>query len=56
MECCSDCDIGSQLARDLGYTPPPNVADACHLCYLARKSCREKFPGILEPAQVYCDE
>jgi len=46
----------AQLARDLGYTPPPSVADACHLCYLARKSCREKFPGILQPAQVYCDE
>jgi len=46
----------AQLARDLGYVPPPIVADACHLCYLARKSCREKFPGILEPVQVYCDE
>jgi hypothetical protein len=45
----------AQLARDLEYTPPPKVADACHLCYLARKSCREEFPGILEPAQVYCD-
>jgi hypothetical protein len=46
----------AHLARDLGYTPPsPGVADACHLCYLARKSCREKFPGILEPSQVYCD-
>jgi len=47
----------AQLARELGYTPPSTgVADACHLCYLARKSCREKFPGVLEPAQVYCDE
>jgi hypothetical protein len=47
----------AQLARELGYTPPPaGVADACHLCYLARKSCREKFPGVLEPAQVYCDD
>ncbi len=46
----------AQLARDLGYTPPLKVADACHLCYLARKSCRKKFPGILEPSQVYCDE
>jgi MoaA/NifB/PqqE/SkfB family radical SAM enzyme len=47
----------AQLARDLEYTPPSTgVADACHLCYLARKSCREKLPGILEPKQVYCDE
>jgi hypothetical protein len=47
----------AELARDLGYTPPSTgVADACHLCYFARKSCREKFPGILEPMQVYCDE
>ena len=44
----------ARLARDLGYTPPDTVADACHLCWLARKSCREKFLGILEPAQVYC--
>jgi len=44
------------LANELGYTPPPEgVADACHLCWLARKSCRKKYPGILEPAQVYCD-
>jgi hypothetical protein len=46
----------AQLARELGYTPPGCVADACHLCWLARKSCRERFPGILEPAQVYCSE
>ena len=46
----------AHLARELGYTPPSTgVADACHLCYLARKSCREKYPGILEPSQVYCD-
>ena len=47
----------AQLARVLGYTPPPEgVADACHLCWLARKACRDKYPGILEPAQVYCNE
>jgi hypothetical protein len=47
----------AQLARDLGYTPPEEgVADACHLCWLARKSCRGKVPGVLEPAQVYCDK
>lgn len=46
----------AQLARFLGFIPPAGVADACHLCYLARKSCRETYPGILEPAQVYCNE
>lgn len=46
----------AQLARDLGYAPPHGVADACHLCWLARKSCRAEHSGILEPAQVYCDE
>jgi hypothetical protein len=46
----------AQLARQLGYTPPEEgVADACHLCWLARKARREKFPGVLAPAQVYCD-
>ncbi|MDO9034339.1 MAG: class I SAM-dependent methyltransferase [Methanoregula sp.] len=44
------------LARFLGFIPPAGVANACHLCYLARKSCRETYPGILEPAQVYCSE
>ena len=46
----------AQLARELGYSPPSSgVADACHLCFLARKSGRGRFPGILEPSQVYCD-
>jgi hypothetical protein len=46
----------AHLSRVLGYTPPDaGVADACHLCYLARKSCRGKYKEILEPAQVYCD-
>lgn len=46
----------AQLARDLGYTPPTGMADACHLCFLARKASREKFPEILHPGQVYRDE
>jgi hypothetical protein len=46
----------AQMAEALGYTPPKaGVADACHLCWLARKSARGKYPGILGPAQVYCD-
>jgi hypothetical protein len=45
-----------QLARDLDYTPPPTVADACHLCFLARKARKERYPEILSPGQVYCDD
>jgi len=45
----------AQLARVTGFIAKDCVADACHLCYCARKACREKYPGILEPAQVYCD-
>ena len=45
----------AQLARVLDYTPPAGVADACHLCYLARKSSRSRYPEILGPTQVYCD-
>lgn len=44
------------LAQVLGFSPPPEgVADACHLCFLARRAAREKYPGVLAPAQVYCD-
>jgi hypothetical protein len=32
------------------------IADEEDLCWLARKSCRAEHSGILEPAQVYCDE
>ncbi len=46
----------ARLADDLGYLPPHGVADACHLCFLARKHAKRKLPGILEPDQVYCDE
>lgn len=47
----------ARLAQVLGFAPPrEGVADACHLCWLARRASREEYPGILEPAQVYCDE
>ncbi len=46
----------AELARALGYAPPATVADACHLCYLARKEKREHSPDILSPALVYHDE
>jgi hypothetical protein len=47
----------AQLAKSLGDAPPEEgVADACHLGWLTRRSCRGKFHGILEPAQVYCEK
>jgi hypothetical protein len=30
-----------------------SYVDACHLCYLARKTLRERFPETLTPDQVY---
>ncbi|HUU74493.1 MAG TPA: radical SAM protein [Methanoregulaceae archaeon] len=45
-----------QLARDLEFTPPADVADACHLCFLARKARIGMYPEILSPGQVYCNE
>jgi len=42
-----------ELARRYGVVHPPRVADACHLCTLARRSLRTRFPASLAPAQVY---
>ena len=44
------------LAQDLGYVSPAGVADACHLCFLARRSAIGRYPEILCPLQVYCVE
>jgi len=44
------------LAHELGYVSPGGVADACHLCFLARRSALGRYPEILCPRQVYCDE
>jgi hypothetical protein len=30
-----------------------SYADACHLCYEARRSLRERFPEVLLPDQMY---
>ena len=35
------------LPHDLAY------ADACHLCYEARRSLRDRFPDVLTPDQMY---
>ena len=40
---------------DLGFAPPPEVADACHLPTLHGNRAGEKYPGILEPEQMYYD-
>ena len=44
------------LAQELGYEPPAGTADACHLCFLARRAALDRYPEILCPRQVYCDE
>jgi hypothetical protein len=44
------------LAQDLEYVSPAGVADACHLCFLARRSTIGRYLEILCPLQVYCDE
>lgn len=30
-----------------------HYADACHLCYMARRALRERFPELLAPDQMY---
>jgi len=41
------------LARNYHLTCADKYADACHLCYEARKMLREQFPNILLPDQMY---
>jgi hypothetical protein len=43
--------VGLVRAYDLSHGEA--YADACHLCYEARKSLRERFPEILGPDQMY---
>jgi MoaA/NifB/PqqE/SkfB family radical SAM enzyme len=52
---CGPLLHGGPLALVEEYNIPheDSYADACHLCYSARLSLREKFPKILEPDQVY---
>jgi hypothetical protein len=42
-----------ELVRNYGLPHNENYADACHLCYDARKSLRERFPDVLTPDQMY---
>jgi len=42
-----------ELVRRFSLPHQEKYADACHLCYQARLSLRDKFPEILAPNQVY---
>lgn len=43
----------AELVRDYALDRRQGYADACHLCYLARRQLREAYPDILTPAQMY---
>jgi hypothetical protein len=48
-----------QLGLVAGIVESPDegsFVDACHLCYLARKELRAKYPDLLGPAGVYGEE
>ena len=41
------------LVQEYGLPHADAYADACHLCYEARLSLRERFAQILGPDQMY---
>jgi MoaA/NifB/PqqE/SkfB family radical SAM enzyme len=41
------------LVRHFDIPHDASFADACHLCYEARRNLRSRFPEILAPGQVY---
>ena len=43
----------AELVRRTGLPHAEGYADACHLCYEARRSLRGRFPEILAPDQMY---
>jgi hypothetical protein len=43
----------AELVRRYGLTHEPGYADACHLCYEARKALRSRFPDLLTPDMMY---
>lgn len=43
----------AELVRRYGLSHEETYADACHLCYEARRALRERFPEILGPNQMY---
>jgi hypothetical protein len=52
---CGPLLNGGPAALVTEYALPheESYADACHLCYEARQSLRERFPAILLPDQMY---
>ncbi len=43
----------AELVRRYGVPHAEGYADACHLCYEARRALRARFPEILTPEQMY---
>jgi hypothetical protein len=43
----------AELVRQYDLDLRQSYVDACHLCYLARLSLRDRFPDILTPDQIY---
>lgn len=43
----------AELVRRYGLAHQERYADACHLCYAARRSLRTRFPEVLKPDQMY---
>ena len=43
----------AELVRRYDLPHSEGYADACHLCYSARRALRDRFPNLLGPDQVY---
>jgi hypothetical protein len=43
----------AELVRRYGLSHEEGYADACHLCYQARRALRQRFPQVLLPDQMY---
>jgi hypothetical protein len=43
----------AELVRRFDVAHEASYADACHLCYEARRALRDRFPDILTPDQMY---
>ncbi len=52
---CGPLQAGGPVALVIEYALPheEKYADACHLCYEARRVLRNRFPEILKPDQMY---